>query len=143
MDSQAWQEFVAAVWANETLLLVLGLCSLFSFLASLVVIPFLIVRIPVDYFAEVKRCPTPWAHRHFIIRWTILILKNVVGLFFMLLGLAMLVLPGQGLLTLLIGLLLLNFPGKYRLERWLIHRPAVNRAVSWLRHRAGREPLEF
>ena len=57
-------------------------------------------------------------------------------------GLIMLVVPGQGLLTLAVGLVLVDFPGKYRLERWLVTRPPVWRAINWLRKRAGREPLE-
>lgn len=131
------------IWGNETMLLMLGLVSLFSFIASLFLIPFLIVRIPVDYFAENKRHPSPWAEHHIVIRWTVLLLKNLFGVLFVLLGLAMLVLPGQGLLTLLIGILLLNFPGKYRFERWLIQKPSVYKGVAWLRKRAGREQLEF
>jgi len=59
-----------------------------------------------------------------------------------LLGVIMLVTPGQGLLTLLIGLLLLNFPGKYRLERWLVLRPGVLRGLNWLRRRHGEPPFE-
>ena len=56
-------------------------------------------------------------------------------------GMAMLVLPGQGLLTLLMGFLLLDFPGKYRLEKWLFLRRRVREGVNWLRKRAGSEPL--
>ena len=78
-----------------------------------------------------------------LVRCVVLLIKNLLGFVFILLGLAMLVLPGQGLLTLLIGVLLLNVPGKYRFERWLIQQPSVNKAVSWLRQRAGRRPLEF
>lgn len=137
------QQLFDTIWGNETLLLMLGLISLFSFVASLFLIPFLVVRIPVDYFAETKRQPSPWAERHVVIRWTVLVIKNLFGVIFILLGLAMLVLPGQGLLTLLIGVLLLNFPGKYRFERWLIQKPSVYKGVAWLRKRAGREQLEF
>lgn len=139
----ALQNLFDTIWGNETLLLMLGLVSFLSFIATLFLIPFLIVRIPVDYFAETKRHPSPWAERHVVIRWTVLVMKNLFGVVFALLGLAMLVLPGQGLLTLLVGVLLLNFPGKYRFERWLVRRPSVFKGVAWLRRRAGREPLEF
>lgn len=139
----ALQNLFDLIWGNEALLLWLGIVSLISFIASLILIPFLVVRIPVDYFAETKRQPSPWAEQHVVVRWIILLLKNLFGAVFILLGLAMLVLPGQGLLTLLIGVLLLNFPGKYRFERWLIQRPSVFRGVAWLRRRAGREQLEI
>ncbi len=138
-----FQDLFDTIWGNETLLLILGLVSLFTFVASLFLIPFLVVRIPVDYFAENKRQTSAWAEQHFVIRWAVLLVKNIFGFIFVLLGLAMLVLPGQGLLTLLIGVLLLDFPGKYRFERWLIQRPSVRRAVFWLRKRAGRPALEF
>jgi hypothetical protein len=55
----------------------------------------------------------------------------------------MLVLPGQGVLTILAGITLLNYPGKRRLELWLVRRPAIHRAIDWIRRRAGRAPLEL
>ncbi len=139
----ALQDMFHVIWENETLLLMLGLVSFVFFVASLFLIPFLVVRIPVDYFAEQKRQTSPWAEQHVVIRLGVLVVKNFLGVLFIVLGLAMLVLPGQGLLTLLIGVLLLNFPGKYRVERWLIQRPSIYKGVAWLRRRAGREPLEF
>jgi hypothetical protein len=60
-----------------------------------------------------------------------------------LMGVAMLVLPGQGVLTIITGLLLLDFPGKYRFERWLVRRGPVLRGVNWLRDRAGRQALRL
>lgn len=136
-------ELVEFFRQNESLLWLLGVISVLSFFASLALIPLLVVRIPVDYFSEDKRHPTPWAHRHLVIRWTVLVLKNLFGLVFLLLGFAMLFLPGQGLLTMFIGILLLNFPGKYRFERWLVCRPSIRQAVNWLRERYGRPPLRF
>lgn len=44
-------------------------------------------------------------------------LRNVLGAILLVAGIAMLVLPGQGVPTILISLGLMNFPGKYRLER--------------------------
>ena len=52
-------------------------------------------------------------------------------------GLAMLVLPGQGIWSILIGLSLINFPGKYQVERALVSRPTVHRSLNWVRRRAG------
>ena len=56
-------------------------------------------------------------------------------------GIAMLVLPGQGLLTILIGLTLLNFPGKYTAERRLAGRPRIARTLNRIRAAARRPPL--
>ena len=58
-------------------------------------------------------------------------------------GIAMLVLPGQGLLTILIGFLMLDLPGKYRVEKWLISRGRVLHAINWYRGKKGRPPLRL
>ena len=85
----------------------------------------------------------PWADQHPVIRWLLVAAKNTTGVVFIILGIAMLVLPGQGLLTIFIGIIFLNFPGKYRFERWLIQLRPVHRSVDWLRKRAGKKPLIF
>ena len=61
----------------------------------------------------------------------------------LLLGIAMLVLPGQGVLTILAALVLLDFPGKRRLERRLLLRPRLLGALNSLRARAGRPPIDL
>jgi len=71
------------------------------------------------------------------------VVKNVVGWLLVGAGVAMLVLPGQGILTLLVGLTLVNFPGKRDLELWLVRRVPVRRALDWIRRRAGRPPLQL
>ena len=127
---------------DETTVWYLAAFSIVSFIATLVLVPFLVVRIPEDYFAEKKRHRwEPWAHEHPLIRWSLLIAKNMLGYLFIFLGIAMLVLPGQGILTILIGIMFINFPGKYRLERWAVTRPPVLRAINSLRRNAGRQPL--
>jgi hypothetical protein len=71
--------------------------------------------------------------------------KNLVGLLLVLLGLVMAVpgIPGQGVLTMIVGLTMIDFPGKRGLERRLISRPHVLRAINRLRARFGRAPLEM
>jgi hypothetical protein len=130
-------------WFNRHpgLLWTLGASSVGMFIASLIIIPAIIARIRPDYFAHDRRPPARFAHLTPSVRVLLHVLKNVLGVVLMLAGIAMLVLPGQGLLTLIIGFFLLDFPGKYRFERWLVERPAIHRPLNWLRHRAGREPL--
>jgi hypothetical protein len=137
------QTILDVVTGNELLLVLLGFFSLLTFITSLIVIPFLVVRIPANYFSQDHRQPVVWAEQHPLIRCALLIVKNLLGLILIVLGIAMLVLPGQGLLTIFIGILCLNFPGKYRFERWLIMQPAIHRVIGWLRKKAGREPLMF
>jgi hypothetical protein len=71
-----------------------------------------------------------------------LVVKNLIGFILILAGIAMLVLPGQGVLTIVVGMVLMNFPGKFRLERWLATRPPVWRSLNWLRKKATRPVLE-
>lgn len=109
--------------------------------ATVVVVPMVIVRIPPDYYAHRRRPAGRLARRGPWVRTAAVVGKNALGYALIGAGLGMLVLPGQGLLTLLLGFLLIDVPGKYRMEKWVISRPRVLRAVNWLRLRRGREPL--
>ncbi len=142
LDVDSMLERFAWMRRHEVLLGWLFASSIVTFIGSLVAVPWLVVRLPADYFSYAKRHKIPWADHHPVVRVTLLTVKNAVGYIFILAGLAMLVLPGQGLLTIVIGIVLLDFPGKYRLERWLIRRRYVLRPINWLRQRAGRRPLE-
>ncbi|MFA7332124.1 MAG: PGPGW domain-containing protein [Candidatus Delongbacteria bacterium] len=117
--------------------------SLLLTLASLLLVPWLILRLPADYFAGEKRRRAAWALRHPLIRALVLTGRTVVGLLLILTGLVLLALPGQGLLTILMGLMIAVYPGKYRLERWLVTRPALLKSINWLRRRAHRPPLDL
>ena len=115
--------------------------SLLALIATMVGVPWVVARLPHDYFSEARRAE--WESPDRPVTAAIFgLAKNVLGALLVLLGLVMLITPGQGLLTLLMGLLLMNFPGKYRLERWLVMRPGVLRALNWLRRRQGRRPFE-
>jgi hypothetical protein len=70
------------------------------------------------------------------------LLKNLLGVALVLAGVAMLVLPGQGVLTILLGLMFMNFPGKRRLEQRIVQQPTVFQAMNWMRARAHQPPLE-
>lgn len=126
---------------NEQLIAILAVVSVITFVATLLIVPWLIVRLPSDYFVRDQRPPTVLRKRHPVIRITLLILKNLLGAILVLGGIAMLVMPGQGLLTIVLGLTLINFPGKYRLERWLIRRRSIHRSINWLRRKRGQRPI--
>ena len=134
-----------AEWAHshETLLWWLAAASLVTFVATLVIVPWLVVRIPPDYFLPKKRRRRPRTGLRRMRHWALLTVRNVLGYALVAAGIPMLPLPGQGLLTILIGITLLSFPGKYRLERWVVTRKPVLRSVNWLRRRAGKSPFEF
>jgi hypothetical protein len=126
---------------HEMLLGWLAAGSLVMLLISPVVVAGLVVRIPEDYFVDPHRHISRLHRLHGAIWLLVVLLKNIVGVVVFLAGVAMLVLPGQGLLTMLIGVLLVNFPGKYALERRLLSRPGVLRAVNWIRAKRGKRPL--
>ena len=129
----------AFLYAEEhaAMLLVISLAML---VATLVVFPFVIVRLPARYFAERNR-PQPLS-RHLLVHVTLMALKNLLGLTLVVAGILLLFLPGQGLLTLIIGLTIMNYPGKFVIERWLVRRPRVLPALNWLRLRFGAPPFE-
>ena len=134
------QEFFSS---HKELVVWLGIASVFTFVASLVVIPFICVRMGHDYFMPHRDLDTTLRGRRPVIRWTGLILKNLAGLILFLAGVAMLFLPGQGVITMIIGILLMNFPGKRSFELWLIRIPGILRTINSLRQRAGHPPLEL
>ncbi|AJD48342.1 hypothetical protein S7S_09650 [Isoalcanivorax pacificus W11-5] len=108
-------------------------------IASTFAIPWLIVRMPADYFTTRRK---PDIDRG-LIATLVWLLRNALAILLVLAGMVMLVLPGQGLLTILIGVGISTFPGKYRLERAIMRRSAVFRSANWIRRRANRAPLDY
>jgi hypothetical protein len=134
-----------SAWFAEhgTLVAWLGWGSLALFLGSLIAVPWLVARIPADYFVERHRPRPAWARRSVAAFLAVRVLRNTAGVVLLVLGIALLVLPGQGLLTIVVAILLLDVPGKRRLVLRLVRRPGVSRALNWIRRRAGVEPLRF
>jgi hypothetical protein len=116
--------------------------SLLGVVATVIGIPWVITRLPHDYFSRKARAVWRSSADEPALALVLGVLKNILGGVLLVLGIVMLVTPGQGLLTILIGLLLMNFPGKYVLERWLVLRPGVLKALNWLRRRHGQRPFE-
>lgn len=131
-------------WAAEhgTLLAWLTGASVVMFFGTLALMPVAVARIPEDYFSTDRRGIANTRRSNPLVYWLVVLLKNLLGVALILVGIAMLVLPGQGVLAILIGISLTNFPGKYRLERWLVRLPKVLDAINWLRARSGRQPLQ-
>ena len=126
---------------NQMLLTGIGISSLLLSIASLILLPWLVAQIPFDYFAHDRREPTKWKELHPLFRFTVLLLKNIVGFILLLAGVAMLVLPGQGLLSILMGLVLMDYPGKFRFERKIVSRPKLLQFINWLRRKQKQPPL--
>lgn len=108
-----------------------------SFIGSLIIVPILLVRIPVDYFVVETGRSSRLSGLVLLGR----IIKNILGIILLGAGILMLFLPGQGLLTIVIALSLLDFPGKRSLELRLIRQPRVYKPINWLRQKYKRPPL--
>ena len=132
-------------WADEhqAILWWTGAASVAVLVGTIFAVGVIITRLPADYFTDPDRRRDEWNARHPALRVTLRVLKNLFGTLFLLAGIAMLFLPGQGLLTIFIGLLLLDFPGKHRLEAWLVTKPAVRKPMNWIRRKNGKPPLEL
>jgi archaellum biogenesis protein FlaJ (TadC family) len=129
------------IHSNETIVWWLVASSAFTFIASLILVPMFVVRIPADYFTHKKRHHKRPEKYPPVIRIIVLVIKNILGLILFCAGILMLILPGQGLFTMFIGMMMINFPGKYKLERWIVERGPVLKSINWLRRRAGHDPL--
>lgn len=125
----------------EEILAWLTAASIVTFVVSLILVPFLIVRIPPDYFTHGRYHRKLRADQHPLVRGLLVIAKNLLGYILVVAGILMLMLPGQGVLTILIGITLIDFPGKYALERWIVSHGSMLRSINWIRRHAGREPL--
>lgn len=123
-------EFIVLAWVSAGL-----------FFISIAVIPWIVIKIPQNYFHERYRVRVAKQSTHPVIAQLFTGLKNVIGFIFVVLGILMLVLPGQGILTILMGLFMMNFPGKYRLERKIVSAPKVFQSLNWIRAKANKPPL--
>lgn len=125
----------------EGLLALLGFLSVGSLVTASFLTPWALSLIRADYFLRDDRassCPEfPFR------RCLITVLRNLLGGSLVMIGVALLALPGQGILTIFAGLLLMSFPGKSSLELWLVRLPLVLKSVNWMRARRGKDPLQL
>ena len=133
MDLLEW------IQQNNQWLAILGILSAIMFVATLILIPIIIVRIPPHYFVSPHK---GWLRSHpaFI---PLFVIQHLIGLVLLIAGILMLVLPGQGLLSILIGLSLIHFPGKHRLLQRLITIKRIHQPMNWIRAKAKVPPLQI
>ncbi|MCF8080991.1 MAG: PGPGW domain-containing protein [Desulfobacterales bacterium] len=125
---------------HPELLAWLGGLSVLTFFGTIVGVPVFLVALPRDYLAgTAPPRSTTWP---LPVRLAYRIGKNVLGGLMFVAGLAMLVLPGQGLLTIFAGLVLSDIPGKRRIIRGILGRKPVFEHVNRLRIKAHKPPLD-
>lgn len=127
---------------NPDWLVGLAIGSLILFLLSLIFIPWLITKLPSDYFTDETRHESKIHDSHPVIYHSIRLLKNILGGILIIAGIFMLVFPGQGILTILVGIGLADFPGKFKLMRKIAQQPPVFKSMNWIRRKTNQEPLQ-
>lgn len=128
---------------NETFFYWSTLIGVVGLLISLIIVPWIVIKLPADYFYEEHRKKCPWGHCPPIIRSIILVLKNILGVILILSGFIMLFIPGQGLLTMVGGIILTDFPYKYKIMRRIIKNSKILKFINKLRKKAHQEPLKI
>lgn len=127
-------------WIPIDVLIGLTIASIIGFIGSLIAIPWILIRLPSDYFD--LRVPRYWMKDHHpVLRIIGLIIKNFAGTIFLIAGFLMLFLPGQGLLTMLIGISFIDFPGKRKLEARIVGQRTVLHAINTMRKKFNKPPL--
>jgi hypothetical protein len=126
---------------HEGLLQWMFILSIGTFVVGILLAAVGIVYLPRNYFSPGYE---PFSHRisNVFLRRIYLVGKNLIGVFFIMTGLTLLVLPGQGLLTVAIGLSLTDFPGKHKVVGHLTRRGPILRGANWLRRKLGKCPLD-
>ena len=137
------EKVIAWIDGHQALLQQLGTLSLIVLAITVVALPVVVIKLPEGYFTAEGREPASRSRKHPVLWAALSFLKNLLGILLVLVGLAMLVLPGQGTVTILIGLALTNFPGKYAIEHRIVCRPAVGRTLNRIRELGGVPPLRM
>lgn len=134
-------ELLDAAGSHSVFFLVLSAVSLAVFGVSVLVVPWIIGRLPETFFIDF--CQADPRAEPGEPRYLLRLLKNGAGAAFMAAGVIMLVTPGQGLLTLLLGITMVDFPGKRRLVRRILGFAGVRTALNWIRNRRGAREFVF
>jgi archaellum biogenesis protein FlaJ (TadC family) len=121
----------------------LGAVSILTFVVSLLVVPWLILFLPANYFIQHRLKVEERHQRHPVLTIILFVLRNVIGLGLLAAGIAMLILPGQGILTMVIALSVMDFPGKHHLLEKGVQNRKIQQSLNWIRGKGGKEKLIF
>ncbi len=105
--------------------------GLVLFVAGLFVVRWLLVWLPCDHFIR------PEPQRTAVVR----VARQIGGGGLVLLGLAMLVLPGPGIVTIALGVALFDSPKKHEILRKILSGKRVRKALDDLRARGKKGPF--
>lgn len=122
----------------QQILTYLSISSLLMLILPALGLPWLIGRLPSDFFLQKANPP----HRSFFCTLR-LIVRNLFALLLLIAGVAMLVLPGQGLLCIVMALALSDLPCKWRVMQRLVSTPSLSAVLNWIRQSRGKPPFEL
>ncbi len=114
--------------------------SVVVFFGSLIGVWLVLVHLPEDYLTN-DRSVNYLRTRSKVVNLFIRILRNFLGVGFLLMGLLMLFTPGQGILSMVVGIVLIEFPGKRKLIHKIVANPRVLNAINRIRKKAQKPPL--
>ncbi len=120
----------------------LGILSIVAFPLTIIILPLVIIRLPADYFS-IKKADGFISRQRTSIRFLLLLFKNLGGASLLLMGILMLVMPGQGLLTIFAGISVMNFPGKRKLELKIALNRKVFKGLNWIRRKSRNKEFIF
>ncbi len=121
---------------QEALISAIIVLSVILLLATLFATPWLLARLPADYFSREQ--PLKYAERS-VRSAFVFVLRNVAGVLIFLFGVLLIVTPGPGLVFMVIGLIICDFPKKHRLMQAFVSKPSVLSALNWARKKSGRD----
>ena len=128
-------------WLSHEMLFWISIGSGIALALGVIAVPWIVVKLPQDSFSNTRR--KSWLDQKPVaVRIPIRIAKNLLGVLLIVLGIAMLVLPGQGILSILLGVMLMDFPGKTKFQQWIVARPKVMGTLNWFRRKWKRPPLQ-
>ena len=119
----------------------LAVISFFTFVLSIIFIPWYIRRLPSDFFYNLQNQRPDEQRKQ--THLSLLLLRNSLGVILILAGGIMLFMPGQGILTILIGILCMSFPGKISLIQYLISKPSIQNSLNWTREKMRQKPFSW
>ena len=129
-------------WISKETLVWVSTISGIGLLVFVIVTPWVIVRMPEDFFSKPQRYN--WLDRKPpMVRIPIRILKNVLAFALVVVGIVMFLTPASGLFPILLGVVLADVPGKMKLQRWILCRKTIRKSMNWLRRKFHRKPVQI
>ena len=129
--------------AHDAIIFWSSLASILTFVGTLISVPWLITKIPADYFISSSEGKLQSYFNNPFLRILGIIFKNIFGYVFIINGFIMLFIPGQGLLTMIIGLVLIDFPRKKEVEYRIVKQPMIHRTINKIRKKAGKPEIKI